>query len=130
MESFDFSDTLANVSYNGVTGYLTMAGAISRAKPAYKPREPFIVISAMPDSSLVRNAVRAWLNDNYSDLFLRVYFVNGPEATIPARKATVIKDTGVEAFTDNNLDILKEIKKLVPDNVKLYHFNGGERVRV
>lgn len=125
MDYYDFSDTLAKVDWNSGN----IPNAIRNAKPIYKPRGAFSVITAQQDNPAIHAAVKAWLLDHYPDTAKRVYFVSGSELNIIKGKIRILKDQGATSFSDNNTNILKAIKAEMP-SLDLYQVNAsGERTR-
>jgi hypothetical protein len=125
MDYYDFSDTLARVDWNSGN----IPNAIRNAKPVYKPRGSFSVITAQQDNPAIHAAVKAWLETNYPDTAKKVYFVSGSEANIIKGKIRILKDQGATSFTDNNTNILKAISAEMP-SLALYKVNAsGDRTR-
>jgi hypothetical protein len=112
MQAFDLDDTLARVDWQqaGVRG---LARIFAQAKVLYRPTGPFIVITARAHgTAAARNATLMWLRDNF-DNFVSIYYCQGgSEAEIVKDKARLIKAHSVTSFTDNNPQILTELKKL------------------
>lgn len=117
MQGYDLDDTLAATAFEQA-GLRGLVAVFRDAKVIYKPREPFIVITARPHStSALRTATENWLKENQPN-YRGIYYVSGSEAEIIKAKARLIKEKRLTSFTDNNTNILAALKK--ETNITLY----------
>lgn len=128
MDAYDLDDTLANASYISA-GFRGLANVFKTAKVIYKPSSPFIVITARAHAtSEQRTATLEWLKENQPN-FKAIYYVqSGAAAKVAEEKLSVMKRHNVTSFTDNNSDILNELKKL-DTGIELYKMSGGKRTK-
>lgn len=115
-DAYDLVGTLANVSYpsENVTSII------------YTPRGSFTIVTAQSPG-------------NHADLYAqvkdalpqcqRIHTVRtGTDQAEGQRKAAVLKRINADSYTDNNMNILKAIRELLP-SLELYHMSNGKRTR-
>jgi len=126
MDAYDLDDTLANASYISAS-FRGLVNVFKTAKVIYKPSSPFIVITARTHStSEQRAATLEWLKENQPN-FKAIYYVSsGAPAKVAEEKLRVMKAHNVTSFTDNNSDVLAELKKL-ETGIELYKMSGSKR---
>jgi hypothetical protein len=128
MDAYDLDDTLADASYIS-SGFRGLVNVFKTAKVIYKPSSPFIVITARTHSTAAeRAATLEWLRTNQPN-FKAIYYVSsGGAAKVAEEKLRVMKEHNVTSFTDNNSDILAELKKL-DEGIELYKMSAGKRTK-
>lgn len=117
MQGYDLDGTLAAVDFTEAnTRGLT--NVYRSAKLIYAPREPFIIITARRvPTTAERNATIEWCQTNVPN-YRGLYFVDGTEDEVIAKKVRYIRSRELTAWTDNNPGILAKMKELT--DVPLY----------
>ena len=113
---YDLVNTLAEVSYPSET--------ITRI--LYRPRGAFVIITAQSAGTHTKlyNQVREQLPG-----VTRIHTVQtGTDQREGERKAAILKRIGAHSYTDDNRNILKAIRELLP-NIDLYHIRNGNRTK-
>lgn len=112
--AYDLVGTLANVTYPSET--LTSV--------IYKPLGAFVIVTAQGAGNHRK------LYDQVKQEFpnvTRIYSVRvGTDKQEGQRKASVLKRIKADSYTDNNTNILKVIKELIP-GIRLYHMSNGRK---
>ena len=117
MIGFDLDDTLAAVEYE-LASQRGLANVYRSAKLIYRPTEPFIIVTARPvKTTAERNATIEWCKENVPN-YRGLYFVTGTESEIIQKKVGYIRSRNLTSWTDNNRDILAQMKELT--TVPLY----------
>lgn len=128
MKGYDLDDTLARVDYL-VAGQRGLANVFKSAKVIFQPTEDFIVITARPnDKQEYRTATLEWLRANEPH-YKGIRYVSGSEEEIVKAKAAAIRANNLTSFTDNNTQILRKLKEILPASVSLYRMVGGKEKR-
>lgn len=123
MQGYDLDDTLASVNFQQAA-VKSMASIFSSAPVIYTPDQPFIVITGRPhDTDAERNATAKWLRDNQPN-FKALHYVDGSQTQQIQAKARLIRRYKLTDFTDNNSDVLAQLKDLVP-GVRLWKMNSN-----
>lgn len=128
MDAYDLDGTLADTRYV-LAAARGLVNVFKSAKVLYTPRTEFVVITARTHTTKEqREATTQWLNDNQPNHKAIYYVDSGSEQKIAEEKVRVMKAHNVTSFTDNNPDVLKRIKELLPE-LDLYIIRGGKRER-
>lgn len=128
MDAYDLDGTLADTRYV-LAAARGLANVFKSAEVLYTPRTDFIVITARTHSTKEqRDATTQWLNDNQPNHKAIYYVDSGSEQQIAEEKVRVMKTHNVTSFTDNNPDVLKRVKELLPE-LDLFIIRGGKRER-
>jgi hypothetical protein len=126
MHAYDLDNTLANTDYSKVFGKASLIGMIEKATVKYKPRGPFIIITARGEDPAVHRATSKWVNENMPNCE-GIYYVTGSGANAQAKKLEIMKRHNVTEFTDAKRSNLAILKKLDP-SLKLSYISDGKLV--
>lgn len=125
MDGYDLDDTLAAANYKQ-SGYIGQEKVFSQAPVIYTPETPFVVITGRPgDTPSKRAATDQWLAAHQPN-FRKIYYVTGSEKEKISQKARIIGRLHLPTYTDNNANVLSELKKLLPA-VKFFIMRNGQR---
>lgn len=123
MIAYDLDGTLAETDYTNVYSKEGLTTIYENAPVIYKPKSPFIVITARQINGLQdRIATRQWLQDNFGNLFKNIYYVSGSQDQIVKKKLEILKRYNIVEFVDNNKAILQKMKEADP-SLKLYYMS-------
>ena len=95
-------------------------------KSIYMPSMPFVAITGRGNDPKVQAATRTWLKQHYPKN-TGVEFVGGSDKQVADGKARAIQKHNVTDYVDNNVKLLTELKRMLPD-VRFYHFDGHKPV--
>ena len=125
MYGFDIDDTLAKTDWKTSK---SQVDAILGARVIYYPNMPFVAITARGNDVKVQAATKTWLKQHFPKN-VGVEFAAGSDKQVVADKARAIQKHNVTDYVDNNMDLLRSLKQLLPD-VKFYHFDGRKPVAI
>lgn len=96
------------------------------APPLLTPTEPFVAITARKDEPIIRSITETWLNKYYKDNLKGLYMLDTSKTynNVAIFKAKIINNHNISAHVEDNMIILKKLKKLV-HNTKLYYWESG-----
>jgi hypothetical protein len=112
--AYDLVGTLAEVTYpnENLTSVI------------YKPTGSFVIVTAQGAGS--HNALYKQVREQFPNV-TRIHSVRvGTDKQEGQRKAAVLKRIAAHSYTDNNANILKVIKELLP-GIRLYHMVNGRK---
>lgn len=104
----------------------------ARAQPLFDPPEKrFCVISARKEDPEVRAVSARWLLKNFRGraILLHLLKVSRTTENVVRYKAATIAANGYTDFTEDNLQVIRGIKRILP-TCRAWWFNEGERSAV
>ena len=139
MIAYDLDGTLAVQPPPNVKKWGLMKGPERKARQAFllehyrtadmimnPPQEEFIVITARKGTPEIMQITWEWMDIYFKNRVKEIYFLDRPR-TVPnvvEFKSGVIKDCRVHTFYEDNVRVLKGIKRKCPD-VMLYVVDSG-----
>ena len=99
----------------------------ANAKPLLFPKDEFIAISARKKSTEIIEITANWMNKYHKSLVHSIHLFDGKKTldNVANFKAKCIQQNHITKHTEDNLDILFRLKKIVGNTVELYHWEKG-----
>lgn len=120
MYAFDIDNTLADTKFKDIYNKQQLLKMYREAPVLYTPKGKFYAITARGTDLQVKEATRLWLEANYGDNCLGVYFADGSEEEKITYKANKTKELNVEGYVDSKVDTLRLFEKFGITGIKLY----------
>jgi hypothetical protein len=123
MYGFDIDNTLADTKFKDIFSKAQLISMYKNAKVLYTPSGKFVAITARGVDPLVKEATRQWLDANFGDKCVNVYFASGSEEEKITYKANKVKELKLDGYVDAKISTLQLFEKFNITGINLYKLN-------
>lgn len=123
MYAYDLDGTLAGTRFTEIFSKAQLIDMYKKAPVLYRPTNQFVVITARGEDLEIKQATRLWLQANFGEQCVGVYFVSGTEEEKIKSKAAKVKELNLDGYVDAKLGTLQLFERFGITGINLYKLN-------